>query len=32
VLDQLDLKLVELTDYLISSNESHALASELEFA
>jgi hypothetical protein len=32
VLDQLDLKLVELTDYLISSNEAHALASELEFA
>ncbi len=32
VLDQLDLKLVELTDYLISSNETHALASELEFA
>jgi hypothetical protein len=31
-LDQLDIKLVELTDYLISSNDSHALSSELEFA
>ena len=31
-LDQLDIKLVELTDYLISSNESHVLSTELEFA
>jgi len=31
-LDQLDIKLVELTDYLISSNDTHALSTELEFA